>query len=267
MAWTKLTYLSFCGDLDDYCLASNDCQPDYGVCDGYLSMSPAASSVVATSSPAPEPSASPSDSPMPSFSLVPASSDAPAPSPSSMAGPSCPDDDQTDYIVPSDPTKVYRIYCYTDFYSHDLPGAGFEATFADCMESCDTVDTCIGVSFVPSQQQCYYKNDIVTDPHHDDGVWGACLLNENGDCGLQASASASADVASSTIDVATSSVEVASSSVVVVSSGIEAASSSVAVASSSFDVASSVVASSVAPSGSLTSSPDGNCGSASGYTW
>jgi hypothetical protein len=184
-----------------------------------------------------------------------------------MAGPSCPDDDQTDYIVPSDPTRVYRIYCYTDFYSHDLPGAGFEATFADCMESCDTVDTCIGVSFVPSQQQCYYKDDIVTDPHHDDGVWGACLLNENGDCGLQASASASAIIA-------TSSIEVASSSVLVVSSSIEAAISSVAVISSSFevasssiDVASSVVAYSAVPSGSLTSSPDGDCGSASGYTW
>jgi hypothetical protein len=135
------------------------------------------------------------------------------------------------------------------------------------MESCDTVDTCIGVSFVPSQQQCYYKNDIVTDPHHDDGVWGACFLNENGDCGLQASASASAGIATSSVFVATSSIEIASSSVAVVSSSVEAGSSSVAIANSSIDVASSIVASSATPSGSLTSTPDGNCGSASGYTW
>ncbi|KAF2804413.1 uncharacterized protein BDZ99DRAFT_575409 [Mytilinidion resinicola] len=83
---------------------------------------------------------------------------------------SCPDSDGNDYTA-TDGT-VYTIECSVDRYGNDIPMT-WESSFGDCIESCETTDGCVDVSYISGTPgPCYLKNTVGAGSS-DSSVWGA----------------------------------------------------------------------------------------------
>lgn len=105
--------------------------------------------------------------------------------------PSCPGDDGTLFTT-SDGTD-WQIQCGIDYTGNELSSTSF-ADLGSCINGCNGVTQCVGVTWSPSSQTCSYKSYAVTPSYPSTPVYAAVRIGGNPGVALASPTAIAGDV-------------------------------------------------------------------------